>query len=163
MRAFLLLQVALAAALTACASGGPVSDASPEPTRVAARDALVAKVRECTRTHGYDPRVESGVAESALAPNELPWRQCTYDALRAYGRSNPPLRSLYEQLIAEDISMTTAIQQGSLTRSQRRARIEALLAQIDQAEADQVLLAEFERERQAEQKQFLVESLRSLR
>jgi hypothetical protein len=156
------LAPALAVAL-ACASGGPLPDASPAPARMPARDAVVAKVRECTRLHGYDPRAVSGVAEHELAPNEIPWRQCAYDALRAYGRSNPPLRGLYDQLIAEDISMTTAIQQGTLTRSQRRSRIEALLAQIDEAESDQIQLAEFERQRQAQQKEFLVESLRSMR
>jgi hypothetical protein len=59
--------------------------------------------------------------------------------------------------------MTTSIQQGTLNRTQRRARIEALLAQIERAEQDQILLAQFERERQAQQKQFLVDSLRSMR
>jgi hypothetical protein len=152
----------IAAVVCACAEPSGTS-ASPEQARIAARDAFVAELGECTRTHGYDPSAVSGIGEHSLAPNELPWRQCASDAVRAYARSNPPLAPMYEQLIAEDIAMTTSIQQGTLTRTQRRARIEALLAQIDRAEQDQILLAQFERERQAQQKQFLVDSLRSMR
>jgi hypothetical protein len=98
------------------------------------RPQLVAALNECTRTHGYDPEQTAAVAEDALAPNELPWRQCAYDAVRAYAEENPSSGDLYSQLIKEDMAMTTAIQEGSLTRSQRRARIETLLGQIRAAE-----------------------------
>jgi hypothetical protein len=126
------------AVVTACTSG-TTTDAPETPSM--SRQQLVAALDQCTQTHGYDPKQTAGVAENALAPNELPWRQCAYDAVRAYGKGNPSLGDLYAQLIDEDIAMTTAIQQGSLTRSQRRARIETLLGQIRAAEDFQVQAA----------------------
>ena len=103
---------------------------------------LVAGLKACTGRHGYDPNQTVGVAENALAPNELPWRQCAYEAVRAYAEEHPSLGGLYTQLINEDITMTAAIQQGTLTRSERRARIETLLTQIRAAENSQIEAAD---------------------
>jgi hypothetical protein len=105
------------------------------------RPQLIVALNQCTRTHGYDPEQSAGIAENALAPNELPWRQCAYDAVRAYAAENLSLVDLYSKLINEDMAMTAAIQQGSLTRSQRRARIETLLGQIRAAEDAQTQVA----------------------
>jgi hypothetical protein len=105
------------------------------------RQQLVVALDQCTRAHGYDPNQTAGVAENALAANELPWRECAYDAVRSYAEGKPSLGGLYAQLINEDIEMTTAIQEGSLTRSQRRARIETLLGQIRAAEDAQIQAA----------------------
>ena len=106
------------------------------------RQQLVAELNECTHKYGYHPDQTAGVAENALAPNELPWRQCAYDAVRAYANEHPSLSGLYTQLIDEDIAMTAQIQQGTLTRSGRRARIEALLAEIRAAEDFQISAAD---------------------
>jgi hypothetical protein len=151
--------VGILAALAACFSQAPRSNAAESPL-IGARDKLVADLRQCTQAHGYDPANAAGVAEHALAPQELPWRQCAYDAVRVYEQSNPPLRGMYEQLIAEDISMTTAIQQGTMTRSQRRARIESLVAQIKTAEQEEVNAATVEQSRQNEQLRNVVEGVR---
>jgi hypothetical protein len=70
------------------------------------------------------------------------------------------MRGRYEQLIAEDIQMTTAIQQGAMTRSQRRARIEELLAQIKAAEEAQIEAAASEQARQNEQLRNVVDNFR---
>jgi hypothetical protein len=64
--------------------------------------------------------------------------------VRKYGRSHPSLTGRYEQLINEDITMTNAIQAGTMTRSQRRQRIEELIAQIKEAEESQVQAAAVE-------------------
>ena len=103
---------------------------------------LVAALKDCTGRYGYDPNQTAGVAENALAPNELPWRQCAYEAVRAYAEEHPSLGGLYTQLINEDITMTAAIQQGTLTRSERRARIETLLTEIRAAENSQIEAAD---------------------
>jgi hypothetical protein len=66
----------------------------------------------------------------------------------------------YDQLIAEDIAMTTAIQQGTMTRSQRRARIEGLIGQIKSAEEAQATATATEQARQMEQVRNVVESAR---
>ncbi len=131
-----LRSVALATALTviisACVSP-PTATAATFESVAAAREALVADLQRCTLAHGYDPNA-AGLPENALAPNELPWRQCAREAVQNYGKSNPAVSGYYNQLITEDVQMTTALQQGTLTRTQRRARIEELVEQIKAAE-----------------------------
>jgi hypothetical protein len=133
------LVLAGAVAVVTVSTSAPMTNAATALSIL--RPQLVAALNECTRTHGYDPEQTAAVAENGLAPNELPWRQCAYDAVRAYAEENPSLGDLYSQLINEDIAMTTAIQQGSLTRSQRRARIETLLGRIRAAEDAQTRAA----------------------
>jgi hypothetical protein len=132
MRAMKVVIAGTVVIVTACTSA-PTTNAPPM-----SRQQLRAELTLCTQTHGYDPERTVGVAENAIAANELPWRQCAYEAVRAYAKGNPSLNDLYAQLINEDIEMTAAIQQGSLTRSERRARIEELLAQIRAAEDFQI-------------------------
>jgi hypothetical protein len=43
---------------------------------IAARDKLIADLQQCSQRYGYDPNHVQGVAENALAPQELQWRQC---------------------------------------------------------------------------------------
>jgi len=155
----LCLTAAIAAAITGCTSQSGTTGQSGD-TSMAARDKLVADIGQCSQRYGYDPRSATGIAENALAPQELPWRQCAYDAVRVYEQANPAMASRYEQLISEDIGMTTAIQQGSMTRSQRRARIEELIAQIKSAEEAQVQAAATEQERQMQQIRNVVDNVR---
>ena len=149
----------LMAAIAGCSNKGPATN-STASAPIAARDRLIADIQQCSQRYGYDPAHVQGVAENALAPQELPWRQCAYDVVRTYEQANPTLSSRYEQLIAEDIQMTTAIQQGSLTRSERRTRIEALLAQIRSAEEEQAQAAAMDQARQMEQIRNVVDSAR---
>ena len=53
---------------------------------------LVTELKECTGRYGYDPSQTARVAENALAPNELPWRQCANEAVRAYAKERPSSR-----------------------------------------------------------------------
>ena len=162
MRSENLRSSILAAAMIAIVAGlGSQSMAmgSSSTGVVEARDQLVADIQQCTQKHGYDPKA-AGLPENALAPTELAWRQCAYDATRKYGEAHPAVSGLYNQLISEDIEMTTAIQQGAMTRSQRRARIEELIGQIKTAEEAQIKAATEEQERQHEQLQNVVESAR---
>lgn len=151
--------LAVAAAVSAC-GGQSDQSASSEARPIEGRDKLVADLRQCTQVHGYDPQDTAGIAENALAPNELPWRQCAYDAVRDYEDSHPAMRERYEQLIAEDIQMTTAVQQGTMTRSQRKARIEELVAQIKAAEEAQIEAGAVEQSRQDDQLRNVVDNFR---
>jgi hypothetical protein len=153
-----LLAAATLLVLTSCESQNTAPTAANSGV-VAARDKLVADLKQCTQKHGYNPQA-TGMPENALAPNELPWRQCAYDAVRSYEQGHPAVSSLYDQLIAEDIQMTTAVQQGSMTRSQRRARIEELVAQIKEAEDAQISQATAEQARQQEQLRNIVDGAR---
>lgn len=161
----LLVRIAAAATLAACSGTFASTDAADSTglQPLTARDAVGAQLERCTQTHGYDPNSVAGVGEHELAPNERAWRQCAYDAIRAYTRSNPSVAGPCDQLILEDITMTSAIEAGTMTRSQRQERIEALVAQIEVAEADQLRPGASGQTMPTEQKQFLVDSLRSLR
>jgi hypothetical protein len=156
----------LAALLTSCATSSepPASTgaSASQAGLIEARDRLTAEVRKCTDQQGYDPKQVSGIGENQLAPGELQWRQCAYDAARRYIVQNPQMRGLYEQLIAEDIQLTSALQQGTVTRTQRRARVEALLAQIHSAEEGQMKSLAAESERQTEQVRAVVDGMRGL-
>jgi len=154
-----VLAVFIMASIAGCSGQGPATDSAASGP-IAGRDRLIADIHQCSQRYGYDPSRVQGVAENALAPQELQWRQCAYDATRVYEQANPAMKSQYEQLIAEDIEMTTAIQQGTMTRSQRRARIEALVAQIKSTEEAQAKATATEQERQMEQVRNVVESAR---
>jgi len=127
----LLLTPLLAIAITAYSSSAQ--------SQTPARDQLVALLHACTKTHGYDPNNTAGLGPNQLGPNELLWRQCAYDAVRAYEKTNPALSSQYDQLINEDITMTNAVQGGAMTRAQRRERLQELIAQIEEAEKNNVM------------------------
>ena len=124
---------AAAIALAGCAAPDVSRGTAPAPgasPQASMGHELDAQLRQCSRQHGFDPGAARDAPQNALAPGELPWRQCAYDAIRAHGRSDPALAPRYEQLIAEDITMTNSIQQGTMTRAQRRARLETLIEQI---------------------------------
>jgi hypothetical protein len=80
--------------------------------------------------------------------------------VRKYGRSHPSLTGRYEQLINEDITMTNAIQAGTMTRSQRRQRIEALIAQIKEAEESQAQAAAAEQAEEMDRVRQVVDGMR---
>lgn len=145
------------AVIVACAT--QTAPPTPESRLMQARSKLLADVRGCSEQYGYYPQSVTGVAENALAPKELKWRQCAYDAVRAYASENPANRA-YEQLIAEDIAMTTGIQQGSTTRSERRARDEQLIAQIRKAEEAQIQAVDAVQQSKTQEFQNVVEGLR---
>jgi hypothetical protein len=153
-----LLLVCTAISLAFC--GTQLSSSTPQSALASARQQLIVDLVKCTQTFGYDPRNIVGVAENQLAPHELEWRQCGYDSLRKYAQNQPTLMGRYEQLINEDISMTQAIQSGTMTRSQRRQRIETLVAQIKDAEQQQVQAAATAQEQEMERVRRIVESMR---
>ena len=96
------------------------------------RAATTDQILICTETVGYDP-AKVKVAENKIAPNELKWRQCAYNVIRDYATFHPELQGMIESLVTEDIAMTTEIQQGNFTRTERRQRLDRLLDQITAA------------------------------
>jgi len=154
----LILVVGVATGLSSCATQS--SNSQSQDPLAAARQQLVADLGKCTQTFGYDPNKVTGVAENQLAPHELQWRQCGYDAVRKYSGTQPSLTGQYEQLINEDITMTNAIQGGTMTRTQRRQRLETLIAQIKSAEESQTQAAAVEQEQQMDQVRQVVDGMR---
>jgi hypothetical protein len=151
----------LALGLSACASNNSTTTQSPATAKLtAARAKLTSDLEACTAAHGYDPTKATGIAENALAPGELEWRECAYTAARTYARANPAMRLDYELLITDDRSMTAAVQAGTLTRSERRAKLEARLADIRAREQQQLQATEDAAEADHEQLTNTVETMR---
>ncbi len=125
----LLLSAAGLFLLTACAAPSRET-VRPIPLVIESRARLVLALDACSEKYGFSPAVPSEAPENALAPGEREWRVCAYDALRAHVRFNPEMKTLYEGLIAEDREMTAALDAGTLTRAERRARLDALIAEI---------------------------------
>lgn len=144
----LLTPLAVMAALSAC-NGAPTQSGSR--AIIAARDQLAASLRQCSETYHYDPRHVEGIGEHALAPNETRWQLCAYDAVRVYEEANPPLAPLYSSLVSQDTLMTAGILHGNVTRSERSARIRALLEKIKAAEDNQIAASKMDEDRQLTQ------------
>ena len=156
-----LIRVLLAVWLAGCANESETAATTPVDSPVfAARSQLSSDLKKCTATYGYDPYKTTGMPERGLAPDELQWRQCAYDAVHVYEQTNPAMAAQYQQLVAEDISMTTAMQQGTMTRTQRRARLEELLEQIRAGEEKQIQADAAAQEEQSQQVRDLVEGFR---
>lgn len=159
-----ILAALFAFALSGCAGDSSSSSstaASPAAARITqARAKLDSDIAACTAQHGYDPYKTTGLPENALVPGELEWRQCAYTAARNYARINAGMRLQYELLIHDDRTMTEQLQAGTLTRSQRRAAVEARLADIREQEAAQLQAAQGVAEEDQRQMQNTVETLR---
>lgn len=152
----LLLTPLLVMAIAACST----EKAQTQSAAMPARDQLVADLEACTKTHGYDPQKATGLGEHELGPNEMQWRQCGYDAVRGYAQTHPDLAGQYEQLINEDITMTNAVQSGTMTRDQRRQRLEELIAQIEEAEKKHAMASAAQAEEETKKVKQVVNGVR---
>jgi hypothetical protein len=151
MRHLILLATGILG-LAACASQ-PSSTPVPQSTAIQARDKLVSDMRQCSQQYDYNPSTVTDVAENALAPNELEWRKCAHDAILAYAHSNPAMIGKYQQLVYDDIVMTTHIQRHSMSRSNRSDRLNRLIADMKTMEDAEVQMAEADREQRSKQVQ----------
>jgi hypothetical protein len=121
-----LLAVPAAIALAVCA--GPAA---------AADDAWTALARQadvCTAAHGYDPRDPGAVGEAQIAEGERAWRDCMYARIESAIVPTAQAADAWRALIAADREMTAAIAAGTLTRAERAAQVQTLVAQIMLAE-----------------------------
>ena len=110
--------------LAACAT------ADPGPDRVARVRQLLAR---CTVATGFDPE-RPGVGERQIAPSELAWRDCAYEAIRTDIMPSSLAPTLYQNLIDADRAMTGDVAAGRLTRSERKSRLDTLFAEIVEVE-----------------------------
>jgi hypothetical protein len=149
-----------ALALTACASQQSSTTASQSGLSEA-RDKLVSDMGQCRQKYGY-PEAGTDVAENAIAPNELKWRDCAYDAIQDYARSNPSMMGKYLQLVDEDQMVTYGIERHTMTRRDRGYRLNGLLAEMKKMEEEQVRMAKVDQARQSEQVQAVYKAMGDL-
>lgn len=66
-----------------------------------------------------------------MGGGEREWRECVYQGVETYLVPNTLTPEIYRKAIAEDREMMDRVASGQMTRAERRARIEALLKEID--------------------------------
>ena len=160
-------RIGLAAAVLALAAGCTsgqttygAKSAQAEALRQA-RETLIADLRDCSARYDYNPN-DPNLPENALAPNELEWRQCAYDAANAYTAVNTPLALDFATLIDQDQQMTEQLAAGEITRTERRERLRVLIEAVHEKELAQLETLEAEPAREQELVRQITEGLRGL-
>ncbi len=152
----------LAAAGCTGSQSGPPQQSSMSTELLGARQALDTALHQCTTTYGYSPQQAANIPEHALAPNELAWNQCAYNAVGTYEKANPQLAPMYEKLVTSYQQMTNQITQGTLTRSERKAQTQQQLQAIQQAEHAEIAAANLQQAQQNQQQQNVIDTIRML-
>lgn len=129
-----LAVLVLVTSLAACAAPPTSQNAAATNAEASVRQQLSKDMSACRGRTGYDP-ASAAAYPNKLAPNELQWRHCMYDALSAYAKASPAVAPQIQALIDGDIAMTTAVNQGTMTRDARKARLQQLIADVEAAEA----------------------------
>jgi len=99
-----------------------------------ARKQNQAHVKQCTERHGYDPEKASSLGPHALGAGEREWRECVYEGIEKYLIPTTLSPEAYRKAIAEDREMTASVAAGKMTRAERRARVEAIIAELEALE-----------------------------
>lgn len=114
--------------------GVVVACAETRPTYESSWPKLLAHFSQCSGIHGYDPRYKQDLPEDRLAAGELEWRACAYQGIGTIMISASVAPESFRQLIREDKDMTSKIVAGELKRSERKARVLAILSEIRRQE-----------------------------
>lgn len=118
----------LAASLVAAGCGTstpPGFDESSAPPDV--RESMAAALRQCTIDYGYNPDQAGSLGPTQLGAGELDWRDCAYDALERVVEPNLQQPEALEALIEDDERLTEGIEDGTSTRAERAAVLQARL------------------------------------
>lgn len=119
--------VGLVALVAACAA------TTASQNIATARKQLDAHLAECTARYGY-PEPTSDLGPYILGAGEREWRECVYQGVEKYMIPNTPSPEAYRKAIAEDREMTVGIATAKMTRTQRQARVQQLLEEIERTE-----------------------------
>ena len=91
---------------------------------------LLTHFSACSSVHGFDPQSGQQPPQDRLGEGELGWRACAYRGIENIMIPNSAVPGLFQQLIREDKAMTAKISGGELKRSERKARVLAILEDI---------------------------------
>ncbi len=126
--------LALAVAVLAACTQTPSDGGPPGISFAEMRFALDSQLAECTEPYGFDPREPSETGENELAVGEREWLECAYEGIEKVMVPNTKFPKMYHQLISDGRSMTDLVEQGEITRTQRRNAIQAAIIEIENAE-----------------------------
>jgi hypothetical protein len=93
---------------------------------------------DCTETTGYDPARSRNLDDHELGAGERKWRECVYQGIRDIMIPGSATPTAYSTLIARDKVMTNNIEAKKLSRKERKARLDKVIASIKEREAADV-------------------------
>lgn len=92
-----------------------------------------ARYVECGKIHKYDPNTTK-LAQNTLGPTERAWQQCVYAAVEKYLIPASKSPDLYRGAIATSRNLTNGIEKGTITRDQRRKKMDEVISKIESVE-----------------------------
>ena len=98
-----------------------------------------ARFEDCKRIHNYDSETPPKLGEYDLAPTERAWQECVYDAVRKHLIPATLSPELYEAAIRTSQTLTNGIEKETVTRSQRKEKMDEIIAQIEAEERSNAL------------------------
>ena len=104
------------------------------PTFEESRAQLRTHLDTCTNQYGYDRNNVEALGPYELGKNEKDWRLCAYAGVEKHMIPHTPIPSYYRRLITEDREMTAKVQQKSMTRAARKAKLDELISLIEEQE-----------------------------
>lgn len=92
---------------------------------------LDAQLASCSSEYDYRAgAMEANLGPHELAPEERAWRACVYTAVETNVKPNMDLPDRVQEVIDADRTMTDEVAAGTLTRAERRARVDKLLTAL---------------------------------
>lgn len=128
--------------LLAAGCAQPPESMQARPTYGQLRVQLDDHLDGCTLATGSDPFEPSDAGDYELLPNERAWLDCAYDGVETIMIPNTAVPDMYRRLIAESRALTDLVERGEVSRQQRKARIDALVDDIEDAEIGSLVQAE---------------------
>ncbi len=106
------------------------SQAAPAGKAFAKFDEFLAA---CSDRFEYRPET-ANLGPHQLGTHERNWSQCVYNAIEDTIIPKSPIADMYRFLITQHQSYTDKVENGEVTRQQRRARMEQIVASIQRQE-----------------------------
>lgn len=164
--------ILLGLSLLACTAGETrTEDQEPAPARLqtgtdiymeAAFKQFDKYLANCSKTFGYDPDNVADEGAFELEPGEEDWRGCAYEGVQKILVPKTRSPELYETLVNSHKILTEQMKKRIVTRGERRAKIGAIVLDIQLEEAKQAPGTEAS-EPEAQRNQRLRNQMQSLR
>ncbi len=92
-------------------------------------------ISDCTETTGYNSARSGNLGDHELGAGERKWRECVYQGMRDIMIPGSAIPTAYSTLISRDKVMTNNIEAKKLSRKERKARLNKVIASIKEREA----------------------------
>jgi len=96
---------------------------------------LRTDISGCTEKTGYNSARSGNLGDHELGAGERKWRECVYQGIRDIMIPGSGIPTAYSTLISRDKVMTNNIEAKKLSRKERKARLDKVIASIKQREA----------------------------